>query len=81
MRVKEFDTVEMLYAVPKQKSLHLRGICKPLYSKMTVMHAVTLQGVGMTSYLLLRLPFRHIGLHLQRLAEHTSVNSELAAGS
>ena len=48
---------------------------------MTVMHAVTLQGVGMTSYLLLRLPFRHIGLHLQRLAEHTSVNSELAAGS
>ena len=28
------------------------------------------------SYLILRLPFGHIGLHLHRLAEHTSVNSE-----
>ena len=44
MHVKEFDTVEMLYAVPKQKSLNLRGIYKPLYSKMTVMHAVTMRG-------------------------------------
>ena len=51
MHVKEFDTVEMLYAVPKQKSLNLRGIYKPLYSKMTVMHAVTMRGVGMTMQL------------------------------